>query len=283
VSPHPWRRPGRSPPLLSPTLARARDGQGRFREIEGEFARTDKQITSFTHKSHDFDTSDGRVFRAPFRPVGDTPTTQPEPTLSEAEPLSERQQAEVRHRFANAFQLISALTRMRTQRTQDAEVKRQLGWILDATTVLGLVQQRCLGPNPDDLGGLLQDLAPQWRRRCTGRPIQLDLDVEPVPAREQVMSAAALIANELVSNALAHAFAEDRAGRVEVKLRRLGGGKAELIVSDDGVGYEPAKVGQTSLGLWLIKGLTQQVRGEMVAATDAGVTARLEFATQHDG
>ena len=203
--------------------------------------------------------------------------------MSETDPLSERQQAEVRHRFANAFQLISALTRMRTQRTQDPEAKRQLNWMLDATTVLGLVQQRCLSPNPDDLGALLQDLAPQWRRRCTGRPIQFDLEIEPVSAREQVMSAAALIANELVSNALNHAFADDRAGRVQVTLRCLGDGKAELIVSDDGVGYRPEDVAQTGLGLWLIKGLTQQVRGEMTTTTDAGVTARLAFATQHDG
>jgi two-component sensor histidine kinase len=189
----------------------------------------------------------------------------------------------VRHRFANAFQLISALTRMRTQRTQDVEAKRHLNWMLDATTVLGLVQQRCLGPDPDDLGGLLQDMAPQWRRRCTGRPIQLDLEIEPVSTREQVMSAAALIANELVANALAHAFADDRAGRVLVRLRRLGEDRAELTVSDDGRGYDPEQTGQTSLGLWLIKGLTQQVRGEMVVTTEGGVTARLTFATQHDG
>lgn len=210
------------------------------------------------------------------------PSAEP-PLEPPAQPLSERQQAEVRHRFANAFQLISALTRMRTQRTQDAEAKRQLTWLLDATTVLGLVQQRCLNTDPDDLSGLLQDLAPQWRRRCTGRPIQLDLETEPVATREQVMSAVALVTNELVSNALAHAFAEDRAGRVRVTLHRLDGGRAELTVSDDGRGYAPDPTGQTGFGLWLIKGLTQQVRGEMTVTTDGGVTARLTFSTQQEG
>jgi len=202
--------------------------------------------------------------------------------LSQAEPLSDRQQSEVRHRFANAFQLISALTRMRMQRSQDIEAKRQLSWMLDSTGVLGLVQQRCLGPEPDDLGGLLQDLAPQWRRRCTGRPIQLDLEIEPVAAREHIMSAAALIANELVGNALTHAFPDDRGGRVKVELRRLDEANAVLIVSDDGAGYDPAAQTDTSLGLWLIKGLTQQVRGTMTTTTEGGVTARLEFATQHE-
>jgi two-component sensor histidine kinase len=125
-------------------------------------------------------------------------------------------------------------------------------------------------------------MAPHWRRRCTGRPIQLDLEVEAVSTREQVMSATALIANELVANALAHAFGEDRAGRVRVKLRRLDDGRAELSVSDDGRGYQP-DADQTGFGLWLIKGLTQQVRGEMAVAVDGGVTARLTFATQPEG
>ena len=203
--------------------------------------------------------------------------------MSESEPLTERQQAEVRHRFANAFQLIAALTRMRGQRAGDPEAKRQLNAMLDAVTVLGAVQQRCLGPDPDDLGGLLQDLAPQWRRRCTGRPIQLDLDIEPIPAREQVMSAVGLIANELVSNALGHAFAEDRAGRVLVRLAAMEDGAAALTVSDDGEGYDPSTAGESTLGLWLIKGLTQQVRGTLTSETEGGVTTRVVFATQYEG
>ena len=205
-----------------------------------------------------------------------------EPAVSEAEPLSERQQAEVRHRFANAIQLISALTRMRGQRARDPETKRQLTAMLDSISILGLVQQRCLGPHPDDIGGFLQDLAPQWRRRCTGRPIQLDVEIEPVSAREHIMSAIGLIANEMVSNALTHAFADDQAGRVQVRLVRLDDGRAELTVSDDGMGYDPAAVSDSTLGLWLIKGLTQQVRGTLTTTTYGGVTARLAFATQHD-
>ncbi|MBV9509354.1 MAG: sensor histidine kinase [Caulobacteraceae bacterium] len=203
--------------------------------------------------------------------------------MSEAEPLSERQQSEVRHRFANAIQLISALTRMRMQRAQDETAKRQFNWLVDATGVIGLVQQRQLSAHPDDLGGLLRDLSVQWRRRCTGRPIQLDLALDPVMAREHVMSAVAVIANELVTNALTHAFADDRAGRIGVTLRGLDEDKAELVVSDDGRGYDPAAVGQASLGLWLVKGLAQQVRGTMTTTTDTGVTVRLEFAIQNEG
>ena len=204
--------------------------------------------------------------------------------MSTIEPLSERQQADVRHRFANVFQLLSALTRMRVQRAQDIETKRQLTWMLDATGVLASMQQRLLGPDPHDFAGYLQDMLPQWRRRGAGRPIEIDLITESVPVREHLISALALITNELVSNALSHAFPARRSGVVRVELRPLPDGKAELIVSDDGAGFNPKNTSRTSLGLWLIRGLTDQVKGVMTTpTTEVGVITRLEFATQFEG
>jgi two-component sensor histidine kinase len=197
--------------------------------------------------------------------------------------LSEQQQTDVRHRFANVFQLLSALTRMRVQRAQNEETKRQLTWMLDATGVLASMQQRLLGPDADDLGGYLSDMLPQWRRRCAGRPIQIDLVAEAVPVREHLISALALITNELVSNALAHAFPDQRAGAIRVELHALDGGRAALIVSDDGAGFDPENASRDGLGLWLIRGLTDQVKGVLsTLPTSVGVKTRLEFATQYD-
>ena len=204
--------------------------------------------------------------------------------MSSTEPLSERQQADVRHRFANVFQLLSALTRMRVQRAQDIETKRQLTWMLDATGVLASMQQRLLGSDPNDFAGYLQDLLPQWRRRTAGRAIEIELEAESVPVREHLISALLLIANELVSNALTHAFPARRAGKIKVELRALPDGRAELIVIDDGAGINPKNNSRSSLGLWLIRGLTDQVKGVMTTPpTEVGVTTRLEFATQADG
>jgi len=172
---------------------------------------------------------------------------------------------------------------MRVQRAQDAETKRQLTWMLDAIGVLASMQQRLLGPEPHDFGAYLQDLMPQWRRRAAGRPVEINLVADPVPVREHLISALALIANELVSNALTHAFAEQQAGLVTIELRALGDGAAALVVSDNGAGFNPSAASRSSLGLWLIRGLTDQVKGVMTTPpTEAGVTTRLEFATQFE-
>jgi two-component sensor histidine kinase len=82
------------------------------------------------------------------------------------------------------------------------------------------------------------------------------------PCRDQHQKATriGLIVNELVTNALKHAFPDDGAGTVWVKLRRTPT-ELTLVVEDDGVGCpEEAKDG---LGSRLTRLLVQQLGGTM--------------------
>lgn len=190
----------------------------------------------------------------------------------------DRSVSEQRHRIANLFQLLSTLTRMRQQRTAEPEARRQLGWTLEAISALGVLQQRMVAIDGCDFAGFLTDMQPHWRRRIGARPLQLSVTAAPVLLREQLASALAIVANELVTNAIKHAHPGDRAGVIKVTLEPLdGGARAVLTVSDDGVGYGDLAEDRTKLGLWLIKGLADQVRGELSTEHGAGVTARLEL------
>ncbi len=187
-------------------------------------------------------------------------------------------QAEVRHKVANLFQLLSTLTRLRMQRAQAAESRRELGSLLEMVSALALVHQRLLSPGGEDFALCLADMADHWRRRSEGRPIAIEVTTgAPLAVPESQASALALIANELVANALAHGFPDDRAGVIRVALERLGDDRAALSVTDDGIGYDPATVDDGRLGLWLIKGLAAQVRGDLSTTADNGVSCRLEF------
>jgi two-component sensor histidine kinase len=194
-----------------------------------------------------------------------------------AEGTDARAQAEVRHRLANVFQLLSTLARMRLRRTDDPESGRHLGWMLEMIEATAALQQRLLSDGGDDFALFLADMAPRWRRRCAGRPIAIELDAEPLRTLESRASALALIANELVLNAIAHAFPDDRDGVVRIEFRRVAEGRAVLAVADDGRGYDPADVSPDRLGLWLVAGLAAQVKGELTTETENGVRCRLEF------
>jgi two-component sensor histidine kinase len=185
--------------------------------------------------------------------------------------------AEVRHKVANLFQLLSTLTRLRMQRATGPDSRRDLSGLLDMISALALVHQRLLSPGGDDFALCLTDMADHWRRRSAGRPIAIELATTPLAVPEHHASALALIANEFVTNALSHGFPADRAGVIRIALERLNDDRAALSVTDDGVGYDPANVDDARLGLWLIKGLAAQVRGELRTITDDGVSCRLEF------
>ena len=196
--------------------------------------------------------------------------------MSEAGESDPERQAETRHKIANIFQLLSTLTRMRLQRAQDEEARRSLAWMLEMVAGLGALQHRLNSPGGDDFADYLDDMAPQWRRRCADRPIEIVLTTEPLRVSENHASALALIVNELVLNAIAHAFPDGRAGVIRIALEHAGG-HAALSVIDDGQGYDPAQVGPGRLGLWLVNGLASQVRGTLAMRSENGVRCRLEF------
>jgi two-component sensor histidine kinase len=94
---------------------------------------------------------------------------------------------------------------------------------------------------------------------------------------------AGLILNEIISNALKHAFPGGRAGSLVIEGERSGGNVA-LSVHDDGVGipadYEARSA--KSLGLQIVKILTRQLRGELSIESGTGTTFRVTFPERKD-
>lgn len=184
--------------------------------------------------------------------------------------------AEMRHRAANTFQLISALARMRGQRTAEPEARRQLIWMADAIGALGALERHRRDDGVDFQEYLLE-MAPVWRRRLTAGPTEVVVAMEPVIASDQAASTLALIVHELVSNALAHAYPEGQGGQVEVRLSKIGE-RYELVVRDHGQGFDPSSPGgRERFGLWFVRSLAAQVRGELKLETRDGVCAQLLF------
>jgi len=207
----------------------------------------------------------------------------PAPTAGHHRRVSEpgesdpERQAETRHRLANIFQLLSTLTRMRLQRAEEPESRHHLAWMLEMVTALGALQHRLHSPGGEDFGAYLEDMAVHWRRRAADRPIEIALFAQPLRIPENHASALALIVNELVLNAIAHGFPDERGGTIRIELERLGADRAALSVSDDGQGYDPETIETGRLGLWLVNGLSAQVRGSLTTTSENGVRCRLDF------
>jgi two-component sensor histidine kinase len=188
-----------------------------------------------------------------------------------------RAASELRHRMANTLQLLSALSRMRSQRTAEPEARRQLIWMADAIGSLGALERHRTEEGVD-FAAYLQEMTPIWRRRHNSRQVELSVVCDPILAPDTAASTLALITQELIGNALVHGCSDDRPGRIDVRIATLDDGRCELVVADDGGGFDPASPqGRERFGLWFVRSLSAQVRGEFSLIPKPGVTCRLVF------
>ena len=98
--------------------------------------------------------------------------------------------------------------------------------------------------------------------------VMLDLDV---------VTALGIIVAELVTNSYDHAF-PDGAGAIDVSVQRDpdNGGRATLVIKDDGPGFE-VNPGSKRHGLGLVSRLAQQVRGTASVAANKGTIWTISF------
>ena len=109
--------------------------------------------------------------------------------------------------------------------------------------------------------------------------ITLDLEVEEIALDVNVAIPCGLMLNELLSNALKHAFPGGRSGTVIITLRQEPPGTCMLTVRDTGVGLpEGLDIRQTdSLGLQLVSRLIEQLGGILTLVRGGGITFKLTF------
>ena len=109
--------------------------------------------------------------------------------------------------------------------------------------------------------------------------IELRTEVEDILLDLDIAIPVGLIVNELISNALKHAFPDGRRGRVDIGLRRLGQTRCELTLRDDGIGMAAPLDPRHSdtMGLQLVHDLTEQLHGSIEVTREGGTTYTLSF------
>jgi two-component sensor histidine kinase len=93
-----------------------------------------------------------------------------------------------------------------------------------------------------------------------------------------------LLLNELISNALKHAFPGDRAGEICIGLEMDGDRRVVLTVSDDGIGLPAGLDPQTaeSLGLQIVQALVEQLAGTLEIDRQRGTSFKIAFAASEN-
>lgn len=146
---------------------------------------------------------------------------------------------EIDHRTKNNYQTVLALMRLQAREAMKEETREALQAAAERIKAFALVSQQLAYRSEDlqviRLGEHLRELCGQIRRGLSNDAVRIECEVEEVPARADKAIGISIIVNELISNALKHAFHERRRGTVQVMSRPRQDG-LELVVSDDGTG-----------------------------------------------
>jgi two-component sensor histidine kinase len=130
-----------------------------------------------------------------------------------------------------------------------------------------------------DFGEYVNSLAAQLFQSYSEKNIKWHCDIENVYFDIETAIPCGLIVNELISNAVQHAFPKGREGTVMVSIRSLTQYQFVLTVGDDGIGL-PTDFDITdasSLGMHIILSLIEQLDGTLEIKKDKGTMFMITF------
>lgn len=189
---------------------------------------------------------------------------------------------ELQHRVKNNLQMITALIRMETRNAAASDEKRfeRLAGRVDALSILYQTLSTDELKDEVDLGVYLSQIASAVMASHAVEGIRLDLKVDTYPVSVNVAMPTGLVVNELLTNALKHAFAGRDGGTITLHSIVTGDG-CRVIIADDGVGL-PA--GETwpkpgKLGALIARSLTENAKAQFYVRSSAseGTTVTIVF------
>jgi two-component sensor histidine kinase len=190
---------------------------------------------------------------------------------------------EIHHRVKNNLQIISSLLNLQAQYIKDHESLNAFHDSQDRVRAIALVHEKLYQTKNfsqinfseyvrDLISNLLSTVNPGES------DVLVEINVDELFVSMDLAINLGLIINELISNSLKHAFRLNKSSeqsekeKISVTLQTYTNDKLRLIVKDNGSGYNYADIiGENStLGLQLVHGFIEQIRGELTFMGSAG-------------
>ena len=180
---------------------------------------------------------------------------------------------ELHHRVKNNMQMVISMLRLQSKRLDDEKLQSIFQTAQNRISTMAHLhellykQDNITHINTQEYFMLLIDEL----QESTHKDIKINYNIRANLKMEQAIYCG-LILNELVSNSMKYAF--ENSGQISISLIQQNN-LYELIVSDNGKGFDVSKQ-KDSLGLILVNTLaTKQLKGEIVFETNQGTTVKI--------
>jgi two-component sensor histidine kinase len=149
-------------------------------------------------------------------------------------------------------------------------------------TSMALVHEKLYGAadlRRIDLRELVRDIAAMLIGSSSGIDMQMQPGGAPIVVDIETAFPASLVANELITNAIKHAFVGRERGTIAIDVDNLASGRVRLQVTDDGVGGITSGTfgGGGSLGSTIVRRLVRQLGGLLAVEPGPGARVSITF------
>ena len=190
---------------------------------------------------------------------------------------------EVHHRVKNNLQMISSLLKLHAEKVTDPVAKAAFADSQERVRAIALLHERLhqsKTPGDVDVADYAESLLPMLLRAYGGTAVSTRVEAHGIVLPVDAAVPFGLILNELVANAVKHAFSgvEGGAPRIEISLEE-DAHDFVLTVRDNGRGF-PADFDlarSTRLGMHIVKTLARQLGGALELSSGTGAECRLRF------
>lgn len=188
---------------------------------------------------------------------------------------------ELQHRVANNLHLVAVVLQLRKRALdRDSAGAHALEAAQGRLDLLASVHRRLTDPNIVNLpvGDTLMDLCGDLIKASDRPDIRLTVEAKAIDLDLDSLMSVALIAAELVTNSLKHAFRGQREGAIAITFERRDRSYI-LTVADDGCGLPAVtqKPKVAGLGRGILESLASQLGGHISFERGDGTIARLVF------
>jgi two-component sensor histidine kinase len=195
--------------------------------------------------------------------------------------------AEVNHRVKNNLAVIVSLLNMQMNSSKNKETKNAIQVVHNRIMSMALVHQKMYQNKSAiavELETYITELVKEIRNSMSlQEEIEVAIEVAPINIDVSVAIPLGLILNEIITNAIKHAFDDTLHPKIDIKLKNVNDQMIELMVTDNGKGMVISdRAEDAGLGLDLIEALTDQIDGKCEFENENGLVFHLSIPAPKD-
>lgn len=187
---------------------------------------------------------------------------------------------EIHHRVKNNLQTIASLLRLQKRRVLNEETKKILDETINRILSIAITHEILSTSGIDSISikSILEMLYGNYFKNNVDKSKEIEFNIsgDELYISSDKATSVALVVNEIVQNAVDHAFVERKNGKVEIEIKKKDE-YSSIKISDNGVGIDK-EISETNMGLLIINSLIKdKLKGSISVNTKKGIGTTIEF------